>query len=120
MSLVEKLGTDSETSLPRSNGELVFEEPWESRAFGMAAALADLGIFDWSDFQQSLITSIAKCEPGQDGLPSYRYYERWFAALEALVVERGLISTAELDTLVTDFCKRPHGHDHDHADGHHH
>ena len=29
---------------PRSNGELVFAEPWESRAFGMAVTLADAGV----------------------------------------------------------------------------
>ena len=26
---------------PRSNGELVFEAPWESRSFGMAVALSE-------------------------------------------------------------------------------
>ena len=29
---------DVPTDLPRRNGELVFEAPWESRAFGLAAA----------------------------------------------------------------------------------
>ena len=28
---------------PRSNGELVFEAPWESRSFGMAVALSEPG-----------------------------------------------------------------------------
>jgi hypothetical protein len=26
-------------ALPRSNGELVFEEPWQARAFGVAVGL---------------------------------------------------------------------------------
>ena len=72
MSLVENLGTDSITSLPRLNGELVFKEPWESRAFGMAAALADLGVFDWSDFQASLIETIAERESTRDEAEPYR------------------------------------------------
>ena len=29
---------------PRSNGELVFAEPWESRAFGMAVTLYEAGV----------------------------------------------------------------------------
>lgn len=40
---------------PRSNGELVFAEPWESRAFGMAVTLYDAGVFTWPDFQAALI-----------------------------------------------------------------
>lgn len=110
MGLAEILGTNSETSLPRSNGELVFEKPWESRAFGLAAALAEAGVFNWSDFQASLISAIAD----RDEAKPYRYYECWLAALEALVVGRGVISKQDLDVLVEDFSKRPHGHDHRH------
>ncbi|GED84200.1 hypothetical protein TNCT6_12850 [Streptomyces sp. 6-11-2] len=35
----------------RSNGELVFAEPWESRAFGMAVTLYEAGVFGWTEFQ---------------------------------------------------------------------
>src|SRR4028119_342797 len=37
-------------ALPRKNGELVFETPWESQAFGMAIALYERGHFDWEEF----------------------------------------------------------------------
>ncbi len=121
MSLIDNLGPESETPLPRSNGELVFEEPWESRAFGMAAALADQGVFNWQDFQGSLISAIADYEKDRDSIEHpYRYYERWFAALEALVVGNGLINKEELDHLVVDYCKRPAGHDHHHDHDHDH
>ncbi len=43
---------------PRSNGELVFEEPWESRAFGVAVALSDKETFAWERFRQELIAEI--------------------------------------------------------------
>ena len=36
---IEDLG-DS-LAVPRKNGELVFEAPWEGRVFGMAVALSD-------------------------------------------------------------------------------
>ena len=44
---------------PRSNGELVFEEPWHSRAFAMAVALNEAGVFTWPRFQEALIARIA-------------------------------------------------------------
>ena len=45
---------------PRSNGELVFAEPWESRAFGMAVTLSEAGVFTWPQFQAALIARIAR------------------------------------------------------------
>ena len=121
MSLIDNLSLDPATSLPRSNGELVFAEPWESRAFGMAAALADLGVFDWADFQAGLIAAIAE-EGGSNVPQTYRYYERWLAALELLVVERGLVAVHDIDGRIAEFRCRPDGHDHDHhhSDAHEH
>ena len=117
----ENLGFDPATALPRSNGELVFSEPWESRAFGMAAALADDGVFNWSDFQAGLIAVIAEREKSGDSEEVYQYYERWLSTREGLVTTRGLVSTEDIDTRVAEFLCRPKGHDHhqDH-DGHSH
>lgn len=121
MSLVESLGVNSSTPLPRSNGELVFEEPWESRAFGIAAVLTDKGVFNWDEFRDNLIAAIEDYEQKHDSIAHpYRYYERWYAALEALVTETGAISKEDLDAKVADFEKRPPGHDHDHDHDHGH
>ena len=46
---------DAPAAPPRSNGELVFEEPWESRAFGIAVALHDAGVLDFEMFRARLI-----------------------------------------------------------------
>ena len=46
--------------LPRRNGELVFAEPWESRAFGLAMTLNAGGVFDWEEFRQHLIRAVAE------------------------------------------------------------
>ena len=39
-------------AVPRKNGELVFEEPWEGRVFGMAVALHDQRLYGWEEFQR--------------------------------------------------------------------
>ncbi len=50
---------EGDVALPRSNGELVFNAPWEGRAFGFAFALKDGGLYQWEGFRDRLITEIA-------------------------------------------------------------
>lgn len=117
MSETRELDASSVEGLPRANGELVFEQPWESRAFGLAAALADQGLFTWKDFQDGLIAEVAadESQPGE-----YRYYERWLGALEVLLLERGVVSVADIDDRADVLCHRPAGHDHRHEHDHEH
>ena len=81
------------TALPRRNGELVFEAPWQGRAFGMALAVVECLGLSWSAFQRHLIAEIA-------GRPGASYYECWLAALERLVVEHGVATAAELEQAI--------------------
>lgn len=68
-----------EMGLPRRNGELAFDAPWQSRVFGLAEAVVDHAFGgDREPFRQQLIKAIA-AEPGRP------YWESWTAALEALV-----------------------------------
>ncbi|MFP5321639.1 MAG: nitrile hydratase accessory protein [Acidimicrobiia bacterium] len=79
--------------VPRRNGELAFEAPWESRAFALAAALVDTRFGGrWEPFRRQLIAAIA-----DDGRRPY--WESWTAALEALLVETSLLSTEDLAAL---------------------
>ena len=81
-------------ALPRRNGELVFEEPWEGRAFGLAVAMDESGVYDWADFRDRLVaeTQADERHGGRTG-----YYERWLRALERLSLDRGLVTSAELE-----------------------
>jgi nitrile hydratase accessory protein len=100
-------------ALPRRNGELVFESPWESRAFGIAVALYQEGVVDdWEEFRRRLIEEIGRWE-GQQGADqaSWSYYERWLAALERLLVERGLLSPEEIEARARE-CRREDTHGH--------
>ena len=45
---------DGEAALPRKNGELVFNAPWEGRIFGMAVVLNEKGAYPWDAFRGQL------------------------------------------------------------------
>ena len=107
---------DEQIALPRKNGELVFESPWEARAFGLAVALNESGAYAWGDFSQGLAREIAAAEVSTD--PS-AYYERWLATLESLVIAKGLITHEELEAMIEEQALLD-DHDHDHEHDHHH
>jgi nitrile hydratase accessory protein len=70
-----------------------FDFEWQRRAFGLALALAEFGHYDWEDFQQSLIESIADWEDAPEaGRGDWRYYDHWVAALEKVVAEHHLLT----------------------------
>ncbi|HEY3108990.1 MAG TPA: nitrile hydratase accessory protein [Chloroflexota bacterium] len=97
----ERVGLmDGPSALPRKNGELVFEAPWEGRAFGMAVALSDQRLYGWDEFRARLVDEIAAADAGGAGST---YYERWLAALESLLTARGLVTTAELDARAAEY-----------------
>ena len=83
---------------PRSNGELVFDEPWESRAFGLAVALHDAGVVDFESFRARLIEEIGTSESVHGSAEAGdRYYERWLTALERTLVAEGIVDPTALD-----------------------
>ena len=87
-------------ALPRRNGELVFEEPWQGRVFGMAVALHEQGLYEWEEFRQTLIGRIAAAEAR--GGP-FVYYEIWLETFEALLGRKQIVSSAELDETTYQF-----------------
>jgi nitrile hydratase accessory protein len=83
-------------TLPRRNGELVFDAPWEGRAFGLAVTLDQAGVVEWDEFRARLIAHITAWERAHPDAESWSYYERWHEALEAVVVEHGLVARDEI------------------------
>jgi hypothetical protein len=69
----------AELDLPRRNGELAFDAPWQTTVFGLAAAVVEHALGgDREPFRRQLITAIA-------AQPDRPYWENWTTALEALV-----------------------------------
>jgi cobaltochelatase CobN len=91
---------DGMAAVPRKNGELVFEAPWEGRVFGMAVALHEREAYGWDAFRDGLIAAIAEAESRDE---RSGYYERWLASFETLLAEKGLLSKAELDRRTDEF-----------------
>jgi hypothetical protein len=66
-------------NLPRRNGEIVFDAPWQSTVFALAAAVTENALGgDREPFRQQLIAAIA-ADPGRP------YWDSWTIALETLV-----------------------------------
>jgi nitrile hydratase accessory protein len=104
---------------PRRNGELVFAEPWQSRAFGLVMALCDGGQIAWEDFRQELISGIGGWEAEHPAEEPYDYWRCWLGALEGLAGRRGLVGAAEVDGRAGWLASAAsesghHGHPHDH------
>ena len=95
---------DGPAAPPRDNGELVFAAPWESRAFGMALALADRGAFTWDDFRARLVARLA------DG--PHDYYRSWLDALEDVLTATRALDRDAVDDRAALLAARPSGHDH--------
>jgi nitrile hydratase accessory protein len=114
------LESDGPGAPPRSNGELVFAEPWESRAFGMAVTLFDAGAFRWPDFQAALIARIAAWEAAPPPGECWSYYQHWLGALEDVLASDGTVTAGEVSDRAAALAHRPAGHDHRDAHGHGH
>ena len=80
---------DGVASLPRDNGELVFDAPWQGRVLAMAVGLVQQLDLSWDEFRARLINAIADH-------PERPYYESWTAALEALVIDLDVAQAREL------------------------
>jgi hypothetical protein len=79
--------------LPRRNGELAFDAPWQPRVFGLAAGVVETQLGgDWEPFRQRLIAAIAADEHRP-------YWESWTTAVEDLLASSGLVPADVLAAL---------------------
>jgi hypothetical protein len=67
-----------ESSLPRSNGVLVFDAPWQARAHAMAVLVVEESGRQWDDFRRHLIAAVGES-------PTRAYWESWVVALDRFV-----------------------------------
>jgi nitrile hydratase accessory protein len=92
---IDAIGTVPD--LPRDADGPVFREPWEAQAFAMAVALHARGLFSWNEWARALADEIKRAQANGDADTGETYYRHWLAALERLVAEKGVASSATLD-----------------------
>jgi hypothetical protein len=85
------LDADGIAAPPRRNGELIFEAPWQSRVFGLCAAVIKTCFDgDREPFRRQLIAAIT-AEPDRP------YWDSWTIALQQLVLEVGLLDELSIE-----------------------
>lgn len=100
-------------ALPRRNGELVFDELWEGRLFGMAVALHDQSVYPWRTFRDALVSRIAAADAAGE---QSTYYERFLRAFEDVALAQGLVTADEIERRTQDYVsglrddEEPHEH----------
>jgi nitrile hydratase accessory protein len=87
---------DAAAPLPRDADGPVFAEPWQAQAFAMAVALHQRGVFTWPEWAAALAAEIARARAAGDPDDGSRYYEHWLAALERLVLAKGVAEAGAL------------------------
>jgi nitrile hydratase accessory protein len=77
----------------------VFSAPWEARAFAIALAMSESGLFTWDEFRANLITEIGASDRvrERDGTAEHgEYYQHFLRALERTLAVRGLLDSVEI------------------------
>ncbi len=74
----------------------MFAEPWQARAFALALKLSEQGYFTWNEWTAALARELKDVADRGETDDGSRYYHHWLAALETLVVKKGLASTTAL------------------------
>jgi nitrile hydratase accessory protein len=82
--------------LPREGHEPVFAEPWQAQAFALVIELSKRGYFTWPEWTQALAQELKAAAVGGESDDGSRYYEHWLAALERLVLAKGLTDSNAL------------------------
>jgi nitrile hydratase accessory protein len=80
----------------RDGDEPRFREPWEAQAFALVLALHEARLFAWSEWTAALSREIHAPPESGPVEGGGAYYRQWLAALESLVVEKGVVSREAL------------------------
>ena len=99
--MTRELDVDGPGAPPRSNGELIFEYPWQGRLFAATMAACDADLIDYSDFRDRLIAQITERDRREAG--PEEYWSAWQDALELLMLAVGLTQPGDIDRRATEF-----------------
>ncbi len=91
----------------------MFAEPWQAQAFALAVRLSEQGHYTWKEWAAALAAQLQAADERGEPDDGSRYYEHWLAALESLVVAKGLVYPAALnarkEAWIAAYQNTPHG-----------
>lgn len=99
--------------IPVDEGGPVFREPWEAQAFAIVMTLHGAGHFTWPEWVEIFSAEIRLAQSQGDPDLGNTYYRHWLAALEKIVIAKGLGDAADLRrSLIKCAFNTPIGHNH--------
>lgn len=91
----------------------VFSDPWHAQVFALTVQLNETGRFTWSEWADTFGRALRdrRAEGAED--TEVGYWEAWLTALQRLLQQRDLASSADLDRLEAAWAEAyrttPHG-----------
>lgn len=85
--------------LPRGEDGPIFAAPWQAHAFALAVGLHERGVFSWAEWASALARAIAQAQLRGDADQGETYYHHWLAALETLLIDKGLAAHEQIHAL---------------------
>jgi nitrile hydratase accessory protein len=99
--------------LPRDEEGPVFAEAWQAQVFALTTRLHEIECFSLTEWSTALGAEIHQAEERREPDDGSHYYEHWLAALEGLLVSKGLTDPASLLRRKSDWYEAyrstPHG-----------
>jgi nitrile hydratase accessory protein len=86
---------DDIESIPRDSDGPVFPTPWAARAYALAVALNERGVFTWSEWSETLGPNVAVSTRENTADPE-AYWKAWLAALEDILSRKQVATNSDL------------------------
>ena len=84
--------------IPRDADGQVFPAPWAARAFALAVALHERGVFTWPEWSELLGGKVAAATE-VDAADAEAYWRAWLASLEDMLAGKEVAQRADLERL---------------------
>lgn len=97
------------------DNELVFQAPWEARAFAIVNQLANAQEYSWSEWTEQFAEEISTAE--HEPTDKSSYYERWVRTCERLLVTKGILHPLAIEQRIKEILiEHENTMDHTHSD----
>lgn len=76
-----------------------FKEAWQATAYVVTVKLSEAGFFTWDEWTNALSKKLRSNIYGENELTATddHYYDHWQSALEQLLIDKAVVTNAQLD-----------------------